>query len=505
MKKGLLGGVAAIAVVAAAGASAPAAAQDSNLTGPYAGAHFGWGFGDTDLIVGTKNEEGHFWEIGDDIDGVLGGFQLGFDTPVDTRFGSLVAGLVGDFSFADIDGIQLKGQGSEGRAQFVGHDDGETPPGGPPGKFKTSIDNLATVRLRLGVPTGDQTLFYVHGGLAMAEFDLDEVGEKSGPWNEDPLDSSQGWDLGWVVGAGVEHRVQDIIPAEISRVVSDLSLFAEYSYMEFGSADLILATSGEGSSFQGTVNRADRDLHLIKVGVNIRFDSFLSGNTKKTAANRHRPDAVPSTMTPAKVSKAQPLAREPKPRIVVAALAPSKEPLSAVVPASTRLDTGSRLAKPKQPYDRGLVSGSDNAEARNPVLPAMFAAKDDSRAPGDKRIAAVGQGQPVAAVQKEPEKKPVEPESFVKSSEGVVTIVFAPQEARRGVVDRGSRDYIKWVQRSLNQLLSTRLDVDGVMGRRTSNVIRSFQRQAGIEVDGIVGPQTEDALIKAGASSTRAA
>ena len=114
----------------------------------------------------------------------------------------------------------------------------------------------------------------------------------------------------------------------------------------------------------------------------------------------------------------------------------------------------------------------------------MFTAKDDLKAP---------------------EKKPVEPESFVKSSEGVVKVVFAPQEARRGVVDRGSRDYIRWVQRSLNQLLGTRLDVDGVMGRRTHNVIRSFQRQVGIGVDGIIGPQTEDALIKAGASSTRAA
>ena len=144
--------------------------------------------------------------------------------------------------------------------------------------------------------------------------------------------------------------------------------------------------------------------------------------------------------------------KEP-PRVEVAALAPPREPPRAVVPASTGLD----------------------------------------------------KGQPVAAAQKAPEKKPVEPESFAKSSEGVVKAVFAPQGPWRGVVDRGSREYISWVQRSLNQLLSTDLDVDGVMGRRTRNVIRSFQRQVGIGVDGIVGRRTEDALIKAGASPTRAA
>ena len=178
------------------------------------------------------------------------------------------------------------------------------------------------------------------------------------------------------------------------------------------------------------------------------------------------------------------MAREPKPRIEAAALAPASEQTRAVVSTSTRLDTGSRLAKPKQPYDQSLASGSDNAEARNPVLPAMFAAKDDLMAP---------------------EMKPVDPEPSVRSDEGVVKVVFAPQQARRGVVDRESREYIRWLQRSLNLLLGTRLDVDGVMGQRTHNVIRSFQRQVGIGVDGIVGPQTEDALIKAGASSTRAA
>ena len=67
-------------------------------------------------------------------------------------------------------------------------------------------------------------------------------------------------------------------------------------------------------------------------------------------------------------------------------------------------------------------------------------------------------------------------------------------------IDRGSRDYIKWVQRSLNQLLGLNLAADGISGTMTRSAVRSFQTRYGLAVDGIVGPQTEVALIRAGAS-----
>ena len=61
---------------------------------------------------------------------------------------------------------------------------------------------------------------------------------------------------------------------------------------------------------------------------------------------------------------------------------------------------------------------------------------------------------------------------------------------------RRSRPYIKWVQRSLNQVLGTALAVDGLWGRRTSRALRLFQKRAGIQVDGKIGPQSEAALRK---------
>ena len=67
-------------------------------------------------------------------------------------------------------------------------------------------------------------------------------------------------------------------------------------------------------------------------------------------------------------------------------------------------------------------------------------------------------------------------------------------------VNRSSRDYIKWVQSSLNQIMGLKLAVDGDLGTQTRSAIRSFQQQQGLKSDGIVGEQTERALIAAGGS-----
>jgi hypothetical protein len=66
-------------------------------------------------------------------------------------------------------------------------------------------------------------------------------------------------------------------------------------------------------------------------------------------------------------------------------------------------------------------------------------------------------------------------------------------------VDRKSRSYAKWVQQSLNKVMGLRLAIDGDIGRMTKSAIRDFQRRQGLTVDGIVGSNTERALIAAGA------
>jgi outer membrane immunogenic protein len=222
------------------------------FSGLYGGAYAGWAWDNTDVHVATQKDE---WAIGGSSNGVSGGFQIGHDTLAVTRYGDLVLGVVGDFSLVHLKDEQTKFTESDGGDQWVCCGSVSD---GPPGEFKTSVDHLATIRARIGVPTGDRTLLYAHGGLAMANFKLESVGSE-GPWAEDPL-KSEGWELGWVAGFGVEHA--------LTTANHNLSLFAEYSFMGFGDNTV---NSTDGGDFTGRVIRENRNLHLIKFGANYRF------------------------------------------------------------------------------------------------------------------------------------------------------------------------------------------------------------------------------------------
>jgi len=65
---------------------------------------------------------------------------------------------------------------------------------------------------------------------------------------------------------------------------------------------------------------------------------------------------------------------------------------------------------------------------------------------------------------------------------------------RESQINRKSREYINWVQQSLNQILGLRLAVDGKLGPQTRSAIRSFQQQRGLKADGVVGEKTEAAI-----------
>ena len=73
------------------------------------------------------------------------------------------------------------------------------------------------------------------------------------------------------------------------------------------------------------------------------------------------------------------------------------------------------------------------------------------------------------------------------------------QETWQSEISRSSSTYVRWVQTALNRILGLRLAVDGISGSQTRSGIRLFQQRQGLAVDGVVGPQTERALIAAGA------
>ena len=53
---------------------------------------------------------------------------------------------------------------------------------------------------------------------------------------------------------------------------------------------------------------------------------------------------------------------------------------------------------------------------------------------------------------------------------------------------------IQMVQEALNVILAKELDVDGIVGKKTTRAVKEFQKMAKVQVDGIVGPQTKQAF-----------
>lgn len=64
-----------------------------------------------------------------------------------------------------------------------------------------------------------------------------------------------------------------------------------------------------------------------------------------------------------------------------------------------------------------------------------------------------------------------------------------------------SSEYVRWVQSTLNQVARAALPLDGVMQWATRAAVRRFQTGAGLPADGIVGPDTERALLAARATN----
>jgi outer membrane immunogenic protein len=223
----------------------PVYGNDNTWGGLYAGFFGGYGSGDADVTFNSKNENGHFWDMDHDIEDELFGGRIGYDF----QSGNLVYGFYADIALADINGDSTNPQNGSNFVGIGGSEDG------PPVKFKTEIDTIATLQARVGtLLNNEKTLLYLHGGGAFADVTLSGSG---GPAND--FSSESEWKAGLVGGVGLEHMLTD-----------DVSIFAEYSYMHFLGSDLFqIRDSGD---YKGAVRGEDRDLHTILLGVNIRFN-----------------------------------------------------------------------------------------------------------------------------------------------------------------------------------------------------------------------------------------
>lgn len=239
MKKKLVTGVSALALLAFVGTAEPAKAG-GEFAGFYVGGHAGYGDADFSGIFDSTDAGETLNDL--DVDGFVGGVHAGFNYMLgDTAgmFNGLLVGLEVDASFA-------------GMSDRVNVDFGN------PDTFQAEIDVLASVRGRVGVVV-DQFLLFATGGVAFVN------GTYTAFDDAPPTQQSREFtEVGGVVGGGIEFGGFDIMNIRI-----------EALYYIFDARD------SNFNNFAGTGEVADfaklNDAFVIRAGVSIPLDRFFGG------------------------------------------------------------------------------------------------------------------------------------------------------------------------------------------------------------------------------------
>ncbi len=249
-------------------------------TGLYGGINVGYGFGNGDqdqgglsylgaggAPAGTPLPGGAAWGLQNNIQGVLGGGQVGYNYQFNPW---LVIGFEADIQAAD-----LHSQTNGGAV------DAPVAPWGPHSAFVNStksVDWFGTARGRLGVtlPSMPNLMVYGTGGLAYGQvnqsFGVSDVfsgGIVSGPGAQ--YDDTK---VGWTAGGGLEW-----FPLISSPVFSAFSVKVEYLYTDLGSTTLSgisLNSFPAGGPVFGFSHTSETRFHTVRAGLNWHFNPFVS-------------------------------------------------------------------------------------------------------------------------------------------------------------------------------------------------------------------------------------
>lgn len=211
-------------------------------SGPYVGAHVGggialkeWsqidngGLGICDLCGSVVTDYS--------MTGFIGGLQAGYQR----QYGNIVLGFEGDLSFANIQGAgDWTAQQSETHIASV------------------DVNWLLTTGPKIGW-THKQMMFFVEGGLAMADEDFSYIGGRGAVF------TGHAKQKGWFVGAGTEVAID-----------ANWSVEFAYNFVDFGTNRISLSPDGSGQFAVGgpsgpALFNLDQKLHTAKIGLNYRF------------------------------------------------------------------------------------------------------------------------------------------------------------------------------------------------------------------------------------------
>lgn len=208
----------------------PFAETPWNWGGLYGGWILGYGTGDSSNYVSPNANNPHGW-ANNNPDGIMLGGTIGYNWQYTPNW---VIGAEADMSWADM-------QGDQHKYIYDGHD------------WSGGWDGFGTIRARVGYALG-RTLIYGTGGIAFLHSNEVIVGNDA-----DETNFAQGWNTGYVVGAGVEHAFTDRLSAKIEYLYADG--FSEWS-----------GTTGTVSQAGDQTYKHDvGNLDIVRVGLNYKF------------------------------------------------------------------------------------------------------------------------------------------------------------------------------------------------------------------------------------------
>jgi outer membrane immunogenic protein len=267
--KGIFLGVAALASLVATSAVAadlaaarpytkapPMVAQVANWTGFYIGGNVGYGWGNSDnsetisrLVTGVPL----FTNSGsNNVDGVIGGGQIGYNWQVT----NWLVGLE-----ADIQGSDQRGSLSWTCVACA--DDGTN----ITSNLTQKLDWFGTVRGRVGVLATPSVLLYGTGGLAYGE--LKTGGSVTGTNfagvpTTIALNGTSSTRTGWTAGAGIEGRIAGNWTAKLEYLYMDLGSVGNGPTALTGILVPVRTTGAASYSSHFTDN-------IVRVGINYQF------------------------------------------------------------------------------------------------------------------------------------------------------------------------------------------------------------------------------------------
>ncbi|MFM5947964.1 MAG: outer membrane protein [Novosphingobium sp.] len=247
-----------IAAIAAATLASPAFAQDGedDWNGAYIGVHVGYNGLKSDSAVALggawstestalQNEVTTRWSTSQSIDDLNYGAQIGYNF----NAGGAVLGVEADISLLNGDDVRSSAQASTAFPALTY-------------TYGNVVDpkHAISVRAKVGLPMG-KTLFYAHGGWQTVRADVGASILSNGGYSKAAA-VTENFD-GYIVGAGIEHKLGSNISARL-----------EYAYSDLG--DVSYATAYRaGSTFTSPAYNEtftqDMRMHSVRLGLNFHF------------------------------------------------------------------------------------------------------------------------------------------------------------------------------------------------------------------------------------------